>query len=81
MKAKADEAAKAEADAATEEAKEGDAAKKQQKKKKGKEIPTAIAFGKGTRALFDFLKVLDMESGNDIEVFRKKLDVTRNLEL
>lgn len=59
------EAEDAAAKEVTEESKnEGDNKKKQAaKKKKGKEMPTQIQFGKGTRALLDFLYVLEMEAG------------------
>lgn len=55
--------------------------KKRQSKKKGKEAPKAIQFGKGTRRLFDYLLDLYAESQQNQELFRKKLDFFQNKEL
>lgn len=78
MKAKAEEKKKAEEEAA--KADEG-ADNKKKGKKKGKEASTTIGFGKGTRALFNYLQLLEVECGKDEEVFRKKLNYFRNREL
>ena len=58
MKAK-DEAKKQAA-----EAKAGDD-KKKAAKKKGKDGPPVIGFGKGTRQLFDYLQQLEADCGDD----------------
>ena len=70
MKQKAQEAAQQQQ--TEEENKEGD---KKQKKKKGKELPTQILFGKGTRSFFDYLNTCFTESKGDNDVLKKKLDI------
>jgi hypothetical protein len=47
--------------------------KKKAAKKKGKDGPAQIGFGKGTRALFEYLQHLEAECGGDQEIFLKKL--------
>ena len=50
-------------------------------KKKGKDGPSQIGFGKGTRALFDYLQYLEVECGKDQDVFLRKLNFFKNREL
>ena len=73
---------KAKAQPAEAEEEKGEAeGQKKQKKKKGKEGATSIGFGKGVRALFDYLYVLEKECEGNEEAFKQKLDFFRNREL
>lgn len=54
---------------------------KKKSKKKAKVLVTSIKFGKGTRALFDYLQVLEVECGGDQTLFAYKLDYFNNREL
>ena len=58
-----------------------DEKKKAAAKKKGKDGPPVIGFGKGTRQLFEYLQHLEIECGKDDKVFEKKLDFFKNREL
>lgn len=55
--------------------------KKAAAKKKGKDGPPVIGFGKGTRQLFEYLLHLEVECGKDDAVFERKLDFFKNREL
>lgn len=61
--------------------KQGENDKKKAAKKKGKDGPVQIGFGKGTRAIFDYLQHLEAECGGDQDLFLKKLDFFGNMEL
>ena len=56
------------------------AATKKKAKGKGKDKPTTIAFGQGTRVLFDYLQILQAESKNDT-LFISRLDTHANNDL
>ena len=60
---------------------QADDKKKAAAKKKGKDGPPTIGFGKGTRQLFEYLQFLDKDFGHDQKVLEKKLDFFNNREL